>query len=247
MSEQPKSTDGALKREDEPEKTDVGALHAPIMREKLEPRDGYEPVPLWLVAAFGALLFWGGWYLATYNGGFRADVLSEEPRARFEVPGMADTARPTPGPMVTGKRLFTANCAVCHQAGGQGIPNAYPPLSGSEWVQGEPARLKRILLRGLEGPVRVKGATYTGSMPSFERLNDEQIAAVLTYVRNSWENSAGAISSASVAATRKAIASRTAPWTMSELMTVTQDDFSTSLIPAPATDPSSRDSAPSKP
>ena len=49
------------------------------MREKREPRDGYEPVPIWLICVFFALIFWGGWYLAWYSGGFRKDVLDERP------------------------------------------------------------------------------------------------------------------------------------------------------------------------
>lgn len=213
------------------ERNDVSNMHAPIMREKLEPRDGYEPVPLWLVAAFGGLLFWGGWYLAMYSGGFRADVLDHHPQALYEKASMP--AQP-PDPKLIGKRLFVANCVACHQANGLGQPGTYPPLAGSEWVLGPPARLNRILLHGLAGPITVKGAQYNGNMPPFgSKLTDEQIAMVLTYIRSEWGNDAPAVSADAVAATRAATASRTQPWTEAELLAVTQNDPEKSALSVP--------------
>jgi mono/diheme cytochrome c family protein len=194
-----------------PERYDVSNLHAPIMREKLEPRDGFEPVPIWLVAIFGAFLFWGGWYLSTYSGGFRADVLEAQPEARFIQPVPVD--RPV-DPMVIGARMYRQWCAACHQPDGQGVPGQYPPLLGSEWVVGEPARLKRIVLHGY------------GLMPAFgDRLDDMQMASVLTYIRNNWGNVAPAITEESVAATRRATEDRVRPWTADELLQITEDDF----------------------
>lgn len=205
-----------------PERTDVGEIHAPIMRELREPRDGYEPVPMWLICAAGLLLFWGGWYLAAYSGDWRADVFDEDPPDRFT--GAAAPPEPV-DPISRGKKLFTANCVACHQAAGTGVPNQYPPLAGSEWVTGEPGRLKRILLGGLNGPVTVKGAVFNNQMPAFgERLKDDQIAAVLTFIRQEWGNAAGAITPEQVAATRAAIKGCTDPWTEKELLAVTADD-----------------------
>ncbi len=216
------------------ERTDVTRLHAPIMREMLDPKDGYEPVPLWLVAVFGALVFWGGWYVATYSGGFRGDVLDEHPEARYGTAAPTPTA--PPDPLVVGKRLFTANCVACHQASGTGQPGVYPPLAGSEWVLGLPARPLRILLHGLSGPVSVKGQTYNGEMPSFGgKLKDDQIAALLSYVRQEWGNGAAPVSPAAVAATRSATAGRTQPWTQSELLAVAVNDLNET--PAPTTAP----------
>ena len=76
----------------------------------------------------------------------------------------------------------------CHQDTGKGLPGTYPPLVGSPIVLGDPAIPIRILLHGLQGDVTVEGATYNGQMPSWDRFSDEQIAAVLTYVRGAWTN-----------------------------------------------------------
>jgi mono/diheme cytochrome c family protein len=206
-----------------PERFDVGNLHAPIMREKLDPRDGFEPVPIWLVAIFGAFLFWGGWYLATYSGGWRADVLESQPQARFLVPPEAGD-RPV-DPITLGRQLYRQHCVACHQADGEGTPGQYPPLAGTELVVGQPARLKRVVLHGMEGPITVRGQQYDGVMPAFPRLNDQQVSAILTYIRQEWGNEASPISVVSVAATREATEGRRAPWTYSELMEITEDDL----------------------
>jgi hypothetical protein len=90
----------------------------------------------------------------------------------------------------------------------------------------KPWRLKRILLHGLEGPIDVLGETYNGAMPAFgQRFKDEQIAAVLSYVRQEWGNDAPPISPASVAATRAAVPARTAPWSAEELNAISEADF----------------------
>lgn len=202
---------------------DIAQLHASILRERSDPRDGYEPVPLWLITLFGVLLFWGGWYLAEYGGGFRADVLDPRPQARFPGGVAADVPE---DPVALGKKLFTANCVSCHQQGGQGVPGQYPPLAGSQWVLGPPARLNRILLHGLAGEITVLGETYNGNMPAFgERLSDERIAAVLTYVRQEWGNAADPIPPESVAATREATKERRQTWSAPELLAIEKPDY----------------------
>ena len=213
-----------------PEFADVGKLHEPIMREKREPRDGYEPVPIWLIGVFFALIFWGGWYLAWYSGGFRRDVLDERPK--FGQLGSATRDQPT-DPMQLGEKIFGGRCVSCHQQNGQGVAEQYPPLVGSQWVLENPQRLKRILLHGLQGRITVQGSTYNGNMPAFAKvLDDEKIAAVLTYIRNSWGNGAEPISAESLAATRQATADRTAPWTAEELSSITQLDYTPPTPPA---------------
>lgn len=223
--------------EDRIEAHDVNQLHAPIMREKTEPRDGYEPVPLWLIAVFGALLFWGGWYLATYSGGWRGDVLDHDPAARFAAIGAAPAAEVDP--VALGEKLYRQRCVSCHQADGEGVAGQYPPLAGSEWVLEHEQRLKRILLHGLEGPIQVRGRTYNGAMPAFAQLKDEQIAAVLTYIRQAWGNDAGPISPEAIAATRQATQGRAAPWSASELLAITEPDA------PPAEPPSEQETPPS--
>lgn len=100
------------------------------------------------------------------------------------------------------------HCGTCHQPNGLGLPEAgFPPLGDTRWVNGDATRLIKLTLKGLHGPIDVKGKNYPGQVPMtpFESLlNDKEIAAVLTFVRNSFGNKAGPISPADVKAGRKA-------------------------------------------
>jgi mono/diheme cytochrome c family protein len=98
----------------------------------------------------------------------------------------------------------------------------FPPLAGAEWVlEKDPSRLIRIVLDGIQGPIQVKGQAYNNAMPPWRpTLNDEEIAQVLTYVRQSWGNDASGVKPAEVAKVRKDTASRTAPWTAAELLQI---------------------------
>lgn len=99
-----------------------------------------------------------------------------------------------------GKALYSKEgfCITCHQADGKGLPGSgFPPLSGTEWVTGSEDRLIKIILKGLMGPIVVDGKNYEGMVPMtpFEgMLNDQELAAVATYVRNSFGNKASVIS-----------------------------------------------------
>jgi mono/diheme cytochrome c family protein len=136
----------------------------------------------------------------------------------------AATIKPAPhaaaqGP--DGKVIYSTTCAACHQATGEGVEGTYPPLAGSEIVNGDEAKVIRIVLGGLTGPVEVAGETYSGMMPPWGGvLKDPEIAAVLTYVRSTWGNKGAPITAAKVAAIRAATASRTTPWTAAELANV---------------------------
>lgn len=103
-----------------------------------------------------------------------------------------------------GKQLY-ATCAACHQADGKGIPNAFPPLAGSEWVNGPAENLIRIQLRGLQGPITVKGAQYNSVMPPQAQQSDAEIAAVLTYVRSNFGNDASPVTPDQVKALREEV------------------------------------------
>lgn len=103
-----------------------------------------------------------------------------------------------------GKALYTA-CAACHQATGLGIPGAFPPLAESEWVNGPVENLIRIQLRGLMGPIKVKGADFNSMMPAQAQQSDEDIAAVLTYVRSNFGNKSGPVTPDQVKALRSEV------------------------------------------
>ncbi|MGZ8898936.1 MAG: PVC-type heme-binding CxxCH protein [Limisphaerales bacterium] len=99
------------------------------------------------------------------------------------------------------------HCITCHQKDGKGLPAAqFPPIAGTSWVNGSEERLIRLTLHGLMGPIEVSGRKYPGLVPMtpFKGLSDEDIAAVLTYVRNSFENKAPAIMPEKVAEVREA-------------------------------------------
>ena len=129
------------------------------------------------------------------------------------------TTAPQQGP--DGKQIFSTTCAACHQATGLGVEGTYPPLAGSDWVNGDDGKLARIILHGLTGPVEVAGETYAGAMPPWGGvLKDADIAAVATYIRSAWGNKAAPVTTAKVAGIRSANASRKTPWTAPELTQV---------------------------
>ena len=101
------------------------------------------------------------------------------------------------------------------------MPGVYPPLTGSEWVQGDTARLIKIVLHGLTGPLSVAGQTFGGPgavpMPAMSGLTNEQIADVLTFVRRTFGANASAVMASQVETVRKATGQREAAWTVPEL------------------------------
>lgn len=109
--------------------------------------------------------------------------------------------------MTPGERLYRRYCAGCHQPNGKGDGNLYPPLAGSEWVNGGPYGEKDLaiqtLLKGLQGPVTVSGKPYNNVMPQFNYLTDVQIAQVLTYVRNHFGNHTSLVTPEEVKNARK--------------------------------------------
>jgi mono/diheme cytochrome c family protein len=115
-----------------------------------------------------------------------------------------------------GKRLFS-NCMSCHQANGRGLPPVYPPLRGSEIVHGDPATLVKIVMYGLEGPIKVDGQSYNQVMPAAPVKTDEEIAAVLTYVRSAWGNTGEPVDTTLVAKVRDETKGRNRPFTAKEL------------------------------
>lgn len=97
-----------------------------------------------------------------------------------------------------GQALFNGTCSVCHQASGAGLPNVFPPLANSDFLMADKQRAIGIVLNGLTGPVTVNGAPFNSVMPPMSQLTDDEIANVLTYVRNSWGNAGEAVTSAEV-------------------------------------------------
>jgi mono/diheme cytochrome c family protein len=119
-----------------------------------------------------------------------------------------------------GREVFANTCAICHQPNGLGMDGLAPPLVDSEWVYGPPARLARVVLHGLTGPITVNGAQYNMEMPALPTLTDAEVAAVLTYVRRAWEHTADPVGEELVARVRRETEGRAALWTAKELQDV---------------------------
>lgn len=100
-----------------------------------------------------------------------------------------------------GSKVYAANCSSCHQANGQGVASSFPPLAGNPVVTGDPKAVIHIVKYGLNGNIKVNGTAYNGMMPAWgSQLSNADIAFVITYVRSSWGNHAGAVTEADVSA-----------------------------------------------
>ena len=123
-----------------------------------------------------------------------------------------------------GKEIYSRDgyCATCHQLGGEGLSaSGFPPLAGTRWVQGDEERLIKLTLKGLHGPIEVLGREYGNQVPmtGFEGLlSNEEMAAVLTFIRNSFGNEAPPISPEKVEEIRKAIEGKTGFYSPQELL-----------------------------
>ncbi|MDQ3115004.1 MAG: cytochrome c [Verrucomicrobiota bacterium] len=220
------------------ETEEVQETHAAIYREKVEPRVGREPLSLWLIATYGLAVFFGGAYLGRYAGNFSGDgldYLGGAPRvmAKASAGGPEQAAELTP--VEKGKKIYSANCATCHQANGLGVAGQYPPLAESEYVDGSTKRLGMIILKGLQGPLTVKGQKYGSAVmqPWEKTLNDQKIADVLTYIRQEWGNKGAPVAAEGIAALRKELAGRVESYTEADLLAVPDDVDLPGAPPAP--------------
>ncbi len=108
------------------------------------------------------------------------------------------------GSTLEGSILYDISCATCHQRDGKGDNGRFPPLVGSDFVMGDKDQLIKIILHGLQGPIKVNGKTWDGIMPAHaEHLDDHAVASILTYIRKRFGNKSGAVSSLEVAKNRK--------------------------------------------
>lgn len=104
-------------------------------------------------------------------------------------PAEQATAAADAGP-VDGASVFEATCIACHQAEGEGKPGEFPPLAGNSDLFLSPVFPAVVALNGIEGPIEVNGETIDNAMPPFDFLSDEEIAAIVNYVRSQWGNDA---------------------------------------------------------
>ena len=115
---------------------------------------------------------------------------------------VAGAAAATAAQIASGKAVYEIACMACHQADGKGLPGAFPPLAGSDYLLDGKERAVGVVVNGLQGEVVVNGMTFNSVMPAMTQLSDQEIADALTYVLNAWGNSGGAVAPPQVAAER---------------------------------------------
>ncbi len=221
---------------------DVERIHSTIRREPRDPVEGRERVPWFLLALIPITIFWGGWYLGRHGGQFdtTSHLAFATRQTGIAAAAAGQSAEAISDPIAAGKAVYEKNCQVCHQAEGAGMTGAFPPLVGSEWVTGAPEMVVRILLHGLQGPLEVAGHTYNGAMPAWDGvLQDGEIAAVATYIRQLNGNAAGAVPPATVNIVREADIDRTTPWTVADLEQAPPVDAAGADAPAAPSAPDS--------
>ena len=116
-----------------------------------------------------------------------------------------------------GAAVYARTCIACHQPTGKGLPPVFPSIAGTPIVVGNPELPIKFILQGLMGPITIEGVTYNSMMPPVLGVSDQDIADVLTYVRQSFGNRGTIVTPAQVKAVRDATAGRTAPWNTAEL------------------------------
>lgn len=193
---------------------DIQRVHDELLHQKESPREGFSPVPIFLVFLLSALIVSTAIYTVWRSDDFDQMGYDESRRRLAWVAHEGETEVIDPLIQV-GQRVYT-QCAACHQQNGQGLPGAFPPLDGTRWVVGSEERLIRVVMHGMTGPIEVKGTIYNGVMPNLG-LGDEEIAGVVSFIRQAWSNDADPIAAQDVVRVRQEVGSRT-PWSSTELL-----------------------------
>jgi mono/diheme cytochrome c family protein len=186
-----------------------------------EPQVGSGEIPVIFFAVLAGLIFLGALYLDKYAGGFSNQVYA--PYESYDVVAKAQPSDPATKSRLHGEDVYMniVQCKLCHQPNGLGTPGSFPPLAGSEWVNGPIERLIRIPNNGLSGPITVNGQAWNASMPPFgPLLSDQDLADLLTFVRSSFGNKSGPVTVDDVKRVRGQIGARAEPWSEPELLKV---------------------------
>ena len=163
------------------------------------------------------------WMVPAYETSL-AHLNGQERIVKKEEPILTDLKGTERDLFVKGKAIYARDgyCNTCHQSNGKGLESSgFPPLTGTTWVTGSEERLIKLVLKGLYGPIDVLGKKYPGQVPMTPfagMLNDDEVAAVLTYVRNSFGNKATAITAEKVKATRASVQDKIGFYSPEELL-----------------------------
>lgn len=167
---------------------------AACAREKRIVENGIEPISLWAFAACGVVLLIAGGVLGGAGNLFAYSATFKEGYVRSAPPG-AEESGPLPKPVLAalssrGAKIYSAKCGGCHGPDAKGNGSTYPSLVGSTWVKGETELFAMVILNGLSGPVS-SGKTYGVMPPQGIGMSPEDLAGVMTYLRNNHGNTVG--------------------------------------------------------
>jgi len=128
---------------------------------------------------------------------------------------------------VVGQAIYGNLCAACHGSDGKGLMSLGPPLARSKWVTGDPERLAKILLNGLEGEIEVNGKIYAPpeilpAMPPIGMMSDTEIAATITYIRRSWGHTADPVTRGDITRVRDTTMAQMGAWKVEQLLSVSE-------------------------
>ncbi len=183
-----------------------------------EPTATRSSAPMWIIVVTLVLLFTGGLFLDSHSGWFDKNVY-----APYQSREQLESIQPKSGEkqlLARGKAVYESVCGICHGSDGLGKPGQAPALAGSEWVMAKGAsRLAHIPLAGVAGAIQVGGKDWNMNMAAMgAALPDEDVAAVLTYIRSSWGNKADAVTADDVKKVRAEIGKSPQPYSGSQLL-----------------------------
>ena len=201
-----------------------------------EPVADRRPVPVFLIALLVVLVYLGDMYVMDHG----ADVMGKagpfpklvfDPYRTYQEVMDKNPESPEEKAIRVGKAKYELYCSACHQSSGLGTPGTgIPPLAGSEWVKTPgPGRSIRIVLHAIRGPIKVQDKTWDnpGMIAWAAQLSDEDIAAILSYVRanNVWGNKASMVKPEQVKKVRDAYPDRgDRPWSADEVSKVPETE-----------------------
>ncbi len=186
-----------------------------LEQERPDPIEGTSPEWLYALPAalFALFLGFGLTYLTLLTPNAELGDGDTRTEATERSPSASEEQDPLVARMEMGEGLYKRHCQACHQPHGRGLAGTFPPLVDSGWVLESPSRLTAIVLHGMQGEIKVDGIVYNGVMTPFKQsLDSEEVAALTTYVRNSWGNEAPPVSVELVEAVWQATEDKSRPW-----------------------------------
>jgi mono/diheme cytochrome c family protein len=191
-----------------------------------EPTAGRTAVPVLLIALLVLLIYFGDMFVVEHGG--QLDARVHQPFRSVKDFEDLQPKDPAEALRVKGQKIYNTYCVACHMGDGNGNPSAFiPPLAGSDWVAPkDPSRIIRIVLNGLQGPITVSGKPWGNAamLPWKDALNDEDVAAVLTFVRASFGNKAPAVNPDDVKKIRAETKDKGGNWSADELLKIPLKD-----------------------